>query len=65
MFTLDSENIMNLNWKRIKIKTFDKFKYVIARKFYIRRNNNKVDSIETWRILVADFRPGIDLEKCM
>ena len=36
-----------------------------SRKFYIRRNNNKVDSIETGRIVVARFFPWSDLEKCM
>ena len=27
----------------------------ISRKFYIRRNNNKVDSIKTGRIVIADL----------
>ena len=27
--------------------------YILSRKFYIRRNNNKVDSIETGRIVIA------------
>ena len=35
------------------------------KKFFIRRNNNKVDSIETGRIVIADFRRWSDLEKCM
>ena len=29
----------------------------ISRKFYIRRNNNKVDSIETGRIVIAHLLP--------
>ena len=36
-----------------------------SRKFYIRQNNNKVDSVETGRIVIADLRPWRDLEKCM
>ena len=28
-----------------------------TRKFYIRMNNNKVDSTETLRIVIADFLP--------
>ena len=34
-------------------------------KFYIRRNNNKVDSIETGRIGIAHYFSRSDLEKCM
>ena len=33
------------------------FKYMKAKKFYIRRNNNKVDSIETDRIVIAHLLP--------
>ena len=36
-----------------------------SRKFYIRRNNNKVNSIKTGRIAIADLLPLSDLEKCM
>ena len=39
--------------------------YLVARKFYIRRNNSNVDSIETGRIVIADLLPWSDLEKCM
>ena len=35
------------------------------RKFYIRKNNNKADTIETGRIVIAHVRPWSDLEKCM
>ena len=31
--------------------------YVHVRKFYIRRNNNKADSIETGRIVIAHLLP--------
>ena len=36
-----------------------------SRKFCIRRNNNKVDSIETGRIVIAHLLPWSDLEKYM
>ena len=39
--------------------------YVKLRKFYIGQNNNKVDSIETGRIVFADLRSWSNLEKCM
>ena len=38
---------------------------VKSRKFYIRTNNSKVDSIETGRIVIAHFFFLSDLEKCM
>ena len=31
----------------------------------MRKNNNKVNSIETGRIVIADLLPWSDLEKCM
>ena len=34
---------------------------VLARKFYIRKNNKKADSIETGRIVIALLRPSSDL----
>ena len=40
-----------------------KEKSLETRKFYIRRNNNKVNSIETERIFIADLLPRSDLEK--
>ena len=36
-----------------------------SRKFYVRRNNNKVDSTETGRIVIAHLLPWSDLENCM
>ena len=39
--------------------------WVKARKFYIRRGNNKVDSIEIEHIVTVDLFPWSDLEKCM
>ena len=36
-----------------------------TRKFYIRRNKNKVDSIETGRTVIVDLLPWSDLKKCM
>ena len=33
--------------------------YAEARKFYIRRNNNKVDSIKTGRIVIAHLLPEV------
>ena len=36
-----------------------------TRKFYIRRNNNNVDSIETGRIVIGHLFPWSDLEKYM
>ena len=38
---------------------------VLPKKFYIRRNNNKIDSIQTGCIVIADLLPWSDLEKCM
>ena len=38
--------------------------YLESGKFYIRRNNNKADSIETGRIVIAHSRLLSDLEKC-
>ena len=37
--------------------------FIFPRKFYIRRNNNKIDSIETGRIVIAHLLPWSDLEK--
>ena len=34
-------------------------------KFYVRRNNGKVDSIETGRVVIAHLIPWSDLEKYM
>ena len=34
-------------------------------KFYIRRNNNKVSSIETEHTIIAHLLPWSDLQKCM
>ena len=34
-----------------------------TKKFYMRRNNDKVDSIETVRIVIAHLLPWSDLEK--
>ena len=39
--------------------------YVLSRKFYIRGNNNNVDSIETGRIVIANLLPWSGWEKCM
>ena len=39
--------------------------YLLPRKFYVRRNNNKYDSIETRRIEIAHLLPWSDLENCM
>ena len=36
-----------------------------TKKFYVRRNKNKVDSFETGHIAIADLLPWSDLEKCM
>ena len=44
------------------VRTFTSF---WPRKIYITRDNNKVDSIETGLIVIADFLPWSDLEKCM
>ena len=38
---------------------------LLPRKFYVRRNNNKVNFIETGCIVIALFLPWSDLEKCM
>ena len=37
--------------------TFKTQLIIIARKFCIRRNNNKVNSVETGRIVIADLLP--------
>ena len=39
--------------------------YMVSMKFYIRRNNKKVDFIEPGPIVIAHFLPWSDLEKCM
>ena len=38
---------------------------VKSKKFYIRRNNSEVDSVETGRIVIAHLFILSDLEKCM
>ena len=38
---------------------------LITRKFYIRRNNNKVNAIETGNIAIADLLSWSGLENCM
>ena len=45
--------------------TFSGIDLVSPRKFYRRSNNNKVDSIETGCIVIADLLPWSDLEKNM
>ena len=42
-----------------------KMKFILARKFYIRRNNSKVDYIETECIVITHLFPWSDLEKSM
>ena len=37
--------------------------YTLSRKFYIRRSNDKVDSLKTGSIVVADLLPWSDLER--
>ena len=37
----------------------------VPRKFFIRKNNNKVNSIETERIVIANLLPWSGLKKCM
>ena len=46
--------VSNLTLREFKISFILKFR---ARKFYIRRNNNKVDSIETGRIVIVHLLP--------
>ena len=41
------------------------WKYLKSRKFWISMNNNKVNSIETVRIVIAHFLPRTDLENLM
>ena len=38
---------------------------LIPKKVYVRRSNNKVDSTETGRIVIAPSLPWSDLEKCI
>ena len=38
---------------------------LLSRKFCLRRNNNKGNSVETGRIVIAHLIPFSDLEKCM
>ena len=38
---------------------------ILASKFYIRSNNNKLNSIEAGRIVIAHLLPWSELEKCM
>ena len=35
------------------------YSLLLSRKFYIRRNNNKVDAIETWSIVTAHCFPEV------
>ena len=49
-----------------KILTYISFEsYLEPRKFYVRRNNNKANSIETEPIVIVHLLPQSDLEKCM
>ena len=67
----DCSSITKKNYPQIMYRIFSDNSsaylqiYLWARKFYIRRNNNKVDSIETGHILIADLLPRSDLEKYM
>ena len=54
-----------LIWTIAMQKQFERNKYLQARKFYIRRNNNKVDSVKTGSTVIAHLLPWSDLEKCM
>ena len=56
-------SISFLEWKKVVFLISDRF--IRSRKFYVRRNNNKVDSIETRRIVIAHLLPWSDLEKSM
>ena len=56
----DSVNAVKV-WKPIVNHT----SCIIPRKFYIRKNNNKINSIEIGRIVIADLLPLSNLEKCM
>ena len=53
----------SLQSQRTKGRTETSFNFTVIlcnrcpRKFYIRRNNKKVDSIETRRIVIAHFLP--------
>ena len=53
------------NESRCKFTETNTRRYVRARKFYTRRSNKKVDSIETGRIAIGDLLPWSNLEKCM
>ena len=53
------------NISRSKDNQAIKLGQLTSRKFYTRRNNNKVDAIETGCIVIALLLPWSDLEKCM
>ena len=56
---------INLLFKYFFFREWDYFFLHKSRKLHIRRNNSKVGSIETRRIVIADLYPWSDLEKCM
>ena len=48
-----------------RLQRMSYFHFFIPRKFYIKSNNEKVDSFETGCIVIADLIPWSDLENCM
>ena len=56
----DSVNAVKV-WKPIVNHT----SCIIPRKFYTKKNNNKINSIEIGRIVIADLLPLSNLEKYM
>ena len=53
----DKANVVPRGSGLILFFTEDNAEVCSARKFYRRRNNNKVDSIETGRIVIAHLLP--------
>ena len=52
-------------WFNVGISRYQGHSIIFARKFYIRSNNNKVDSFEAGRINIAHLFPQNYVEKCM
>ena len=55
-------NDVNTEWEWLRLALLYLLK---PRKFYVRRDNNKVDSIWKGRTVIADLFPWSDLEKCI
>ena len=53
------------NGENANVIMLEYFECSIQRKFYIRKNNNKVDPVDTRRIITAHLIPWSNQENCM